>query len=830
MAPRKAGSKKSLSRRNVLKLPGLYWLTSLIARHPLVNAAVPGSSIDIDATALPHPSRSVNLSGAWKLTYGPCPEAPQNLPQTSPPSDWPTITATVPGNVELDMVAAGRMEPLEKGNRVYQALKLESYQWWYKRTFQAAAGAPGEKAELVFEGLDCLATIWLNGKLVGQSANMLIAHRFDVTSLLSHDSVNEVVVRIDPAVPAGRAVTPSGWEWAQEEHWESLSIRKAPHMYGWDIMPRIVSAGLWKDVRLEWTRPIRLSSVYWFTQTVDVEKRRATASVNWAIDGNAEKCRVEVSLKHRGRSVFHSDEEAESSKGQKDLALENVDLWWPRGYGEQPLYEATVTLRNRAGAILDRHVTRIGIRTIELDRTDILTKDGRGKFGFVVNGVPVFIKGTDYSCLDALHSRDSQHVDGTVALIAEANCNMARCWGGNVYPEDRFFDLCDEAGIMVWQDFAMACAVYPKDEKFLQAIDAEAKAVVPRLRNHASLALWSGNNECDDAFDWGKDAGKPAVDPNGDLSTREVIPAVLKAMDPHRAYLPSSPYHSPAVFAAGNTTDSMPEVHLWGPRGYFKAPFYIASPAHFASEIGYHGCPSRSSLERMLDPEYLNPWVKDHEWNDQWLTKSVRSTPASKTTVGRNDLMVNQVKAFFGEVPDTLDDFILASQVTQAEAMKFFVELFRQQKGVKQGILWWNIRDGWPILSDAVVDYYNNKKLAFHYLKGVQRDVQAICCEEAQGQHGVVVVNDTRRAVRGHLEVTRVRDAAKLIDSSFEVKPNGKATIGTAPHPANTEMWRLKWVTEGAGTYSSHYLATSTTVGFAQYKEWLKMPGLLPSS
>ena len=826
MGSTNASSKKAFTRRNILKLPGLLWLTSLIARTPLADAAAP----DAAATVLPHPTRGVNLSGAWKLTYGPCPDAPRELPQMAPSEDWPTIAATVPGNVELDLVAAGRIEPLEKGDRVYQALKLESHQWWYRRSFKASPGAPGEKAELVFDGLDCLGTIWLNGKLVGQPANMLVEHRFDVTSLLAPDGANEVVVRIDPAVPAGRAAVHTGWEWAQEGHWESLSIRKAAHMYGWDIMPRIVSAGIWKDVRLDWIRPIRLSSVYWYTRTVDAEHNRADVSLNWAVDGDAEKCKVEVSLRRKGRSVFHADTDAQSKTGQQDFSLGNVELWWPRGYGEQPLYDATVTLRNGAGVILDRRVTRIGIRTIELDRTDILTKDGEGKFGFVVNGVPVFIKGTDYSCLDALHSRDSQHVDGTVALMAEANCNMARCWGGNVYPEDRFFDLCDEQGIMVWQDFAMACAVYPKDKTFLEAIEAEAKAIVPRLRNHASLAMWSGNNECDDAFDWAKDAGKAPVDPNGDLSTRQVIPGVLKDLDPHRSYLPSSPYHSPAVFAAGNHTDSMPEVHLWGPRGYFKAPFYTSSPAHFASEIGYHGCPSRASLERMLDPEFLNPWVKGHEWNDQWLTKSVRATPTDKNTEGRNDLMTNQVKAFFGEIPDNLDDFILASQVTQAEAMKFFVEMFRQEKGVKQGILWWNIRDGWPILSDAVVDYYNNKKLAFHYLKAVQQDVQAICCEEAQGQHGVVIVNDTRLPVHGHLEVTRAGDSAKLIDTPFEIQPNGKVNVGALPHPAKTEMWRLKWVIEGKGAHASHYLATSAPVSFTDYKGWLKVPNLLPSA
>ncbi|MEO6922269.1 MAG: hypothetical protein ABI142_00435, partial [Bryocella sp.] len=392
--------------------------------------------------------------------------------------------------------------------------------------------------------------------------------------------------------------------------------------------------------------------------------------------------------------------------------------------------------------------------------------------------------------------------------------------------------LCDEAGIMVWQDFSMTGAVYPKTKEFLDVIGKEARKVVSQFRNHASLALWAGDNECDDAF--GK--YRPTVDPNLNVSTRTTIPNVLKELDPHRSYLPSSPYHSPAVFAAGNKMNLMPEVHLWGPRGYFKAPFYTMSPAHFASEIGYHGCPSRSSLERMMDPDSVYPWDTEHKWNEQWLTKSCRSTPQDMHTLGRNDLMIKQIRAFFGMCPETLDEFILASQITQAEAMKFFVELFRQRKsdeldqdGVKQGILWWNIRDGWPILSDSVVDYYFNKKLAFHYIQRAQRDVQVICCEETGGQHSVIVVNDTLRPARGHLEINRAGETAKLLDTAFDVKPNGKGKVGSLPHPAKNEMWQIKWRTEGIGLHTSHYLAFTPIVSFDQYKDWLKIPDLLPS-
>jgi beta-mannosidase len=224
----------------------------------------------------------------------------------------------------------------------------------------------------------------------------------------------------------------------------------------------------------------------------------------------------------------------------------------------------------------------------------------------------------------------------------------------------------------------------------------------------------------------------------------------------------------------------------------------------------------------MMDPDSVYPWVKGHEWNEQWLTKSCRSSLEDKSTVGRNDLMIKQVEAFFGKCPDDLDEFILASQITQAEALKFFVELFRQQKEIKQGILWWNIRDGWPILSDAVVDYYFEKKLAFHYLQRSQRDVQVICCEEAQGKHAVVVVNDTLKPARGRLEILRVGDSAKLLETSFSVGANGKATLGSLPHPPENEMWQLKWATEGIGAHTGHYLAFTPTVSFEQYKEWMK--------
>jgi beta-mannosidase len=212
-------SPNGLTRRSVLKLPVVCWLTSLFGGESIAKALAADAVSSAGALA----RRTTSLNGAaWSLTYGACPDYPRNTPQTAPPADWPTVPATVPGNVEIDLAAAGKIEPLEKGNRVLQALKLEDYQWWYKRKFQAGHGEPGEKAELVFEGLDCIATVWLNGTEVGKSANMLVAQRFDVTQTLLPGQMNEVVVRIDPAVPAGLAYPHSGWEHPANDHWESL--------------------------------------------------------------------------------------------------------------------------------------------------------------------------------------------------------------------------------------------------------------------------------------------------------------------------------------------------------------------------------------------------------------------------------------------------------------------------------------------------------------------------------------------------------------------------------------------------------------------------------
>ncbi len=226
-----------------------------------------------------------------------------------------------------------------------------------------------------------------------------------------------------------------------------------------------------------------------------------------------------------------------------------------------------------------------------------------------VNGERIFILGTNWVPLDAYHARDRERLDRAVEMVVDLGCNLVRCWGGNVYEDDRFFDLCDEAGILVWQDFAMACAVYPQDDAFGARLRDEVRAVVRRLRQHPSLALWAGDNECDETWVW---TGGRRRDPNRNVLTRSVIPGVLREEDPSRPYLPSSPYVDDVAFASGRRL--LPEDHLWGPRDDYKGAFYTESVCHFVSEIGFQGCPGVESLERYLTPGERWPFGGSEEW------------------------------------------------------------------------------------------------------------------------------------------------------------------------------------------------------------------------
>ncbi|MCD6290434.1 MAG: glycoside hydrolase family 2, partial [Anaerolineae bacterium] len=435
----------------------------------------------------------ISLDGEWKLTYFLEGEHRVDHPDDLARVGAPSVLARVPGNVELDLQRVGVIPDPFYADHIYRLRPFEFYEWWYTREFTVPSTAAGRRWTLVFAGLDTLATIWINGVEVGRAANMLIEHRFDVTDAIRPGEANRIAVRLGSAVNYARrfhydAVTMS---WERRE--EGLFIRKAPHVWGWDIMPRAVSAGIWRPVWLEEQPATAIEQMYYWTESIS--RDGAVLGVRFQFRADAPTLDGFTMRFHGvcGDHTFDFEWPVEFVAGGCRIPVPGARLWWPKGYGEPNLYAVTAQLCQNGQVVAER-VDRVGIRKLVVDRTETagtawsqpaaaegtsrvdVPPDPQHHFVFYVNGEPIMIKGANWVPLDAFHSRDAERVDQAVALFDDLGCNMIRCWGGNVYEDHRFFDLCDEKGILVWQDFAFACCRYPQTDDFLAQVRAEAQA------------------------------------------------------------------------------------------------------------------------------------------------------------------------------------------------------------------------------------------------------------------------------------------------------------------------------------------------------------------
>ena len=766
----------------------------------------------------------ISLNGKWDLEFWEQEGDPVTDPAAIAGLKTTRLSATVPGNVELDLLAAGMIENPEIGNNIYKLRPYEFCQWMYSRHFTAPSLVDGQRLILDFEGIDCIADIWLNGEKIGSADDALIAHRFDVTGKAkAGDNLLQVVLR-SAVLEAQKELVGT---YSFRHYTESVWIRKPRHCYGWDIMPRLVSAGLWRDVSLIVQDPVSISDVHWVTVDTDPATGNVSAFVDVQVKYPAskiDKVKLHVKLEKDGSTAYEIERILPTFAWRTEFKLDKAELWWPKGYGDPALYDGTVSIVDEDGTVLASDTRKVGFRTVRLDRSEMI-KDGEGEFSFFINGERIFVRGTNWVPLDGFHSRDARWVDSTLDMVVDLNCNMIRCWGGNVYEDTPFYDRCDREGIMVWQDFSMAGVIYPQDDRFVSKLRDEIKQVVIKFRGHPSLAIWSGNNENDNSLLWTLPTFH--IDPNRDVISRKMIPEVLYEFDPTRPYLPSSPYFSEEAFQNGCQRSDLPQDHLWGPRGYYKDPFYKDAQAIFVSEIGYHGAPNKESVEKMFTKDCRYPWTRDGDWNEEWMTKSVRPLPFFVEFEGRNDLMTKQINLLFGFRPKTLEDFIAASQSTQAEAMKYFVEKFRGERFRRTGIIWWNVRDGWPIVSDAIVDYYNSKKLAYTYLWNAQRTVCVLINDEEEGVLPLRAVNDSFVPAEGKVKVTDVESGKVIYNGKFSVGSNDRSLVAGLPVPQGQGVLLIEYET-GGQKFRNHYLYGAPPFDFKSYQRWLKEAGLVP--
>lgn len=500
--------------------------------------------------------------------------------------------------------------------------------------------------------------------------------------------------------------------------------------------------------------------------------------------------------------------------------MSDCKFWWPKNAGEPNLYDVTVSLLYK-GEVCDTYSFKHGIRTIQLDRTDVTTPDGDGEFCFRINGKKIFVMGTNWVPLDAFHSNDLNRLPKAMELIDDIGCNMIRCWGGNVYESDEFFDYCDAHGIMIWQDFAMGCAVYPEDEGFQYDLEVEALYQIKRLRNHASLTLWAGDNECDIAHGW----SGYYVNPTGNQLTRKVLPKAVEAHDYMKPFLASSPYVSEDVYLGKGIS---PEEHMWGPRDYFKGDYYKNTFCHFASETGYHAFNSPESLKRFLaNPEKI--FEEDGTATDEYLVHAASmETDANAPYAYRIRLAHNQVVTLFGKPEEEFEDFVRQSQMSQAEAKKYFIEKFRVNKWKQTGIIWWNLLDGWPQVSDAIVDYYYVKKLAYHYIKRSQEPVCLMFDEPKENRIRLMAANDLPKDMDVSYVVKRIGADADEVVLRGQLKAAADSTVEAdvlSIDDGEKEFYLIEWQ-YGGKACKNHYFTNIIDIDYGKYMDALRKCGM----
>ncbi|MGE5528639.1 MAG: beta-mannosidase [Patescibacteria group bacterium] len=626
-----------------------------------------------------------SLNGAWRL-------------RRAGTEEW--LPAQVPGDVHTALLAAGRIpDPFVADNEKAVQWVAEA-DWEYGLEFDVEPGLLAEdNITLSCDGLDTLAEVSLNGETLGRTANMFRAYAWDVNPRL-RPGTNELLVRFASPVAHIRRrqeMKPlrGGGDIPGGPH-----LRKAPCQWGWDWGPKLPPIGIWKDIRLEAWSTARLGEIH-LRQRHEGGEAIVTARVALERRGGGDLRAAMLIVSPGGRRWLAEAEVKEGAAAAQFAArITEPELWWPNGYGAQPLYGVEISLFD-GERLLDRRTYRIGLRTVALVREP----DQWGEsFRFEVNNVPVFAKGADWIPADSFPTRiTSEHLEHLVRSAAAAHMNMLRVWGGGFYEDERFYDLCDRYGILVWQDFAFACGVYPGDDAFLAEVRAEAVQNVRRLRHRASLALWCGNNEMEQGWvDWGwndpDDAGNQALKAGYDRLFHHLLPAVCAAEDPDRPYWPSSA-SSGIPFAAPNS-QARGDCHYWDV-WHGRQPFtaYRRQFPRFMSEFGFQALPALPTVAAFAEPKDWNmtSYVMEHH---------------QRSGAG-NGLIIAQMTELY-RLPKDFPALVYLSQVLQAEGIRYGVEHWRRHRDRVGGTLYWQLDDCWPVVSWSSIDYCGRWK-ALHY-------------------------------------------------------------------------------------------------------------------
>lgn len=662
--------------------------------------------------------------------------------------------ATVPGVVHTDLMANGLLEDPFVGMNERAAQWVDKEDWEYVTSFDVPPAVyERENIRLVFEGLDTYADVYLNSQKVVVAKNMFRTWQVEVKRLLKPEG-NELRVylhspvkidlpkclALDFAYPAVNDQSENGGLLNRKI---SVFARKAGYHYGWDWGPRLVTSGIWRPVVLEAWDGARFEDVHVSPGGVTAASARVSVTAEVS-SGRAAQGVLTVADAESG-TVYAEEPvrlEAGTNTVSAGFTLKNPRLWWPNGLGEPHLYTFAVSLKV-GGAVADTRAVRSGMRDVRLVRER--DADGKGaSFTFEVNGHPVFMKGANYIPNDSFLTRvtEARYRD-VVARARDANMNMLRVWGGGIYEDDLFYDLCDESGILIWQDFMFACSLYPADALMMENIRQEAVQNVKRLRNHPCIALWCGNNEMNDAYyGWGWKKyleGKGVaelVKAEYDAVFLGLLPEVVRQYDPSRPYRSSSPISD--FNPEGSDTESG-DMHFWQV-WHAEKPFtmYEEVIPRFMSEYGFQSFPELATVKRYAPDE------KDWDIQSDVMLAHQRHPRG-------NQLIRIYMKQNYREAKD-FRSFLYMSQLLQADGIRIAQEAHRRAMPRCMGTLYWQHNDCWPVASWSSSDYYGRWKAQHYFTRKLYQEV-LVSPYRTEDALRVQVVSDRLTPIEGTLTV-----------------------------------------------------------------------------
>ena len=674
--------------------------------------------------------------------------------------------ATVPGVIHTDLMANKIIEdPFFRLNeRSVQWVDKED--WMYETHFDLSDDIlKKENIRLYFKGLDTYADVYLNGEKILVADNMFREWKLDVKGKLKAKDNKLEVLFISPLkmdIPKFNAIPfqyPTGPDQSQHggvfDKTVSVFARKAGYHYGWDWGPRLVTSGIWRPVFIEAWDNLHIENV--FIRQKDVNSKKADISVNTEILAGKDINNVKITVKDKSTGNVYGTSTVNLKKGVNnnsvDFTINNPRLWWCNGMGDPNLYEFRTEVVIGSG-IADSQENRTGIRSIKvINKPD---KDGSSLY-FELNGIPVFAKGANYIPCDNFLPRVTKEIyEKTVLDAVNVNMNMLRVWGGGTYEEDYFYDLCDQYGIMVWQDFMFACSMYPSEGEYLESVRYEAIDNIKRLRNHPSISIWCGNNEAYDGwFGWGRRESYTKQNPEfarimwkqyTDLF-HKLLPDMVEQYAPDAFYWPSSPYGLPGQ----GCDDKNGDRHYWDVwHGRKPIAQYNIERSRFFSEYGFQSFPEFESV-KIYAP---NP--------EDWAITSEVMMDHQRAGSYANNLIEEYLLNEY-QKPKDFESFLYLNQVLQGDAIKIAMEAHRRDMPYCMGTLFWQHNDCWPVASWASRDYYGRWKAQHYFAREAYKDV-LVSPIAKDGKLKVYIVSDRLKESKGTLTVKVLKLDGMVVD------------------------------------------------------------------